>query len=143
MSRSLISLIMYTIIHSAVISVIHCECELFGWMSVMSWPLANCSYSFNYKDVELNDDLVNLPGFMSIFILCLKHEFFTEAMSREQWREEREKRAQMKRDAKKDRLKKLFDSEYDEKDGEGGGNMFDSLKAEMDQQAQVLIFQSK
>ena len=56
-------------------------------------------------------------------------------MNKEQWKEEREKRAEMKRQAKKERLKKMFDSEYDEKDGES--SMFDTLKAEMEQQAQV------
>ena len=43
-----------------------------------------------------------------------------------------------KRIAKKQRLKAMFDAEYDDKEGEDG-TYFDSLKSEMEQQAQVLV----
>ncbi len=43
-----------------------------------------------------------------------------------------------KRIAKKQRLKEMFDAEYDDKDGEDG-TYFDSLKSEMEQQAQVSL----
>ncbi len=43
-----------------------------------------------------------------------------------------------KRIAKKQRLKAMFDAEYDDKEGEDG-TYFDSLKSEMEQQAQVSV----
>ena len=42
-----------------------------------------------------------------------------------------------KRDAKKQRLKAMFDAEYDEGAGDKKGTFFDEWKAEMDQQAMV------
>ena len=50
--------------------------------------------------------------------------------------EERKKKMERKRLEKKQRLKKMFDAEYDDATG-GEGTYFDSLKAEMEQQAQV------
>ncbi len=52
--------------------------------------------------------------------------------------EERKKKMEEKRIAKKQRLKAMFDAEYDDKEGEDG-TYFDSLKSEMEQQAQVLV----
>lgn len=58
--------------------------------------------------------------------------------SREQFKEDREKKIQQKRIEKKQRMKDLFNSEYDDKDGQSkDGTYFDSLKAEMEQQAEV------
>ena len=50
--------------------------------------------------------------------------------------EERKKKMERKRIEKKRRLKEMFDAEYDGAEG-GEGTYFDSLKAEMEQQAQV------
>ena len=50
--------------------------------------------------------------------------------------EERKKKMERKRIEKKRRLKEMFDAEYDGAEG-GEGTFFDSLKAEMEQQAQV------
>ena len=50
--------------------------------------------------------------------------------------EERKKKMEKKRIEKKRRLKEMFDAEYDNTEG-GEGTCFDSLKEEMEQQAQV------
>ena len=52
--------------------------------------------------------------------------------------EERKKKMEQKRLEKKRRLKEMFDAEYDAAEA-GEGTYFDSLKAEMEQQAQVKI----
>ena len=49
----------------------------------------------------------------------------------------RKRKALEKRAEKKKRMKAMFDSMYDDKDG--GGTYFDTLKSEMEQQATVSV----
>lgn len=51
--------------------------------------------------------------------------------------EARAKKVQEKREAKKRRMKELFDAEYDAAQGSEKGTFFDDLKSELEQQAQL------
>lgn len=67
-----------------------------------------------------------------------KHFSGNQQKSKKISKEERRKKIEEKRLAKKQRIKEMFDAEYDKAtDGDGADSHFDSIKANFDKQANV------